>query len=54
MGFRFRKYVRRSKDGWMNLSKQGAYLSICGHGLTTDVSKEGRQHFITKLGPVLC
>ena len=41
MGFRFRKRVRLFKGAWINLSKQGGYLSIGGHGLTTDVSKEG-------------
>jgi hypothetical protein len=32
MGFRFRKRVRLFKGAWINLSKQGGYLSIGGHG----------------------
>jgi hypothetical protein len=37
MGFHFRKRVRLFKGAWISLSKQGGYLSIGAHGLTTDV-----------------
>jgi Protein of unknown function (DUF4236) len=53
MGFRFRKRVRLFKGAWINLSKQGGYLSISGHGLTTDVSKKGVRETVSAPGPVL-
>jgi hypothetical protein len=53
MGFRFRKRVRLFKCAWIHLSKQGGYLSIGGHGLTTDVSKEGVRETVSAPGPVL-
>lgn len=50
MGFRFRKRVRLFKGAWINLSKQGGYLSIGGHGLTTDLSKEGVRETVSAPG----
>jgi hypothetical protein len=53
MGFRFCKRVRLFKGAWINLSKRGGYLSIGGHGLTTDVSKKGVRETVSAPGPVL-
>jgi Protein of unknown function (DUF4236) len=43
MGLRFGKRLRLFKGAWINLSNQGGYLSIGGHGVTTNVSKECRR-----------
>jgi Protein of unknown function (DUF4236) len=53
MGSHFRKRVRLFEGAWINLSKQGRYLSIGTHGLTTDVSKEGVRETVSTPGPVL-
>jgi hypothetical protein len=53
MGFRFRNHVRLFKGARINLSKQGGFLSIGGHGLTTDVSKEGVRETLSAPGPGL-
>jgi uncharacterized protein DUF4236 len=52
-GFGLRKRIRLFKGAWINLSKQGGYLSIGGHGLTTDVSKNGVRETLSAPGPVL-
>lgn len=46
MGFRFRKRFRIIPGLALNVSKTGASLSIGGHGLTANLSRQGVQETV--------